>query len=123
MGGPRRTPSTTRFDETLTRAPPQLWGQDGPRGIAVTPDEPSRALRSFITTRLEHFGPWQDAMVGGEPVLFHSLLSAPMDLGVLEPLRAIRAAERAYRRDAAPIQSAEGFVRQTLGWREYIWGT
>jgi len=83
-----------------------LWGQDGPRSVAVTPDEASRALRSFITTRLEQFGPWQDAIVDGEPILFHSLLSAPMNLGVLEPLRAIRAAERAYRSGAVPIQSA-----------------
>jgi len=46
-----------------------------------------------------------------------------MNLGVLEPLAAIRAAERAYRSGAVPIQSAEGFVRQILGWREYMWGT
>ena len=91
--------------------------------MAVTPDEATRALHSFITTRLEQFGPWQDAMADGEPVLFHSLLSAPMNLGVLEPLHAIRAAERAYRSGAVPIQSAEGFVRQILGWREYMWGT
>ena len=100
-----------------------LWGQDGPRSVAVTPDEASCALHSFITTRLEQFGPWQDAMVDGEPVLFHSLLSTPMNLGVLEPLAAIRAAEGAYRSGAVPIQSAEGFVRQILGWREYVWGT
>jgi deoxyribodipyrimidine photolyase-related protein len=99
-----------------------LWGQDGPRSVAVTPDEASRALHSFIDTRLALFGPWQDAMVEGEPVLFHSLLSAPMNLGVLGPLPAIRAAERAYRSGAVPIQSAEGFVRQILGWREYVWG-
>jgi deoxyribodipyrimidine photolyase-related protein len=61
-------------------------------------------------------------MVPGERVLFHSLLSVPMNLGVLEPLRAIRAAERAYERGDAPLQSVEGFVRQILGWREYVWG-
>jgi deoxyribodipyrimidine photolyase-related protein len=107
--------------DALTSA--RLWGSDGPRAVAVTPDEARSALDSFIDTRLAQFGPWQDAMVSGEPVLFHSLLSVPLNLGVLEPMQAIRAAERAYRDGAVPIQSAEGFVRQILGWREYVWGT
>ncbi len=99
-----------------------LWGEDGPRQFAVTPDEAERALHSFIDTRLEWFGPWQDAMVDGERTLYHSLLSVPLNLGVLEPLRVVRAAERAYRDGAVPIQSAEGFVRQVLGWREFVHG-
>jgi len=100
----------------------ELWGQDGPRTVAATPAEASSALWSFISARLAEFGPWQDAMVSGERVLFHSLLSAPLNLGLLEPLRAVRSAERAYHRGDAPLQSAEGFIRQILGWREYVWG-
>jgi deoxyribodipyrimidine photolyase-related protein len=100
----------------------RLWGEDGPRRFAVTPDEARRALRSFVAGRLPDFGPWQDAMVPGERTLFHSLLSVPMNLGVLEPLRAVRAAERAHRRGDVPIASAEGFIRQIIGWREYVWG-
>jgi deoxyribodipyrimidine photolyase-related protein len=99
-----------------------LWGEDGPRRFAATPAEATSALRSFTSARLADFGPWQDAMVSGEPVLFHSLLSAPLNLGLLEPLRCVEAAERAYRRGDAPIESVEGFVRQIIGWREYIWG-
>lgn len=99
-----------------------LWGDDGPRQFAVTPDEASRALESFIDTRLRWFGPWQDAMVDGERTLYHSLLSVPLNLGVLEPLRVVRAAEQAYRDGDVPIQSAEGFVRQVLGWREFVHG-
>ncbi len=99
-----------------------LWGEDGPRAFAVTRDEAHRALRSFISARLPEFGPWQDAMVPGERVLFHSLLSVPLNLGLLEPRRVIDAAERAYDRGDAPLQSAEGFIRQILGWREYVWG-
>jgi deoxyribodipyrimidine photolyase-related protein len=100
----------------------RLWGEDGPRAFAVTPGEARSALRSFVAARLAGFGPWQDAMVAGERTLFHSRLSVPLNLGVLEPLRAVRAAERAYRRGDAPLQSVEGFVRQIIGWREYVWG-
>lgn len=99
-----------------------LWGEDGPRRFAVTPGEARSALRSFVAGRLAEFGPWQDAMVPGRRVLFHSLLSVPLNLGVLEPLRAVEAAERAYRRGDVPLAGAEGFVRQVLGWREYVWG-
>jgi (6-4)DNA photolyase len=101
----------------------ELFGADGPRRFAATPAEARSALASFVADRLPSFGPWQDAMVPGRRVLFHSLLSAPLNLGLLEPLEAIRTAERAYRRGEAPLASVEGFVRQILGWREYVWGT
>lgn len=97
-------------------------GQDGPRHVAVTHDEARRALRSFVDERLRDFGPWQDAMVPGERMLFHANLSAPLNLGVLDPLTVVRAAERAHREDGVPLQSVEGFVRQIIGWREYVWG-
>jgi deoxyribodipyrimidine photolyase-related protein len=61
-------------------------------------------------------------MVPGEPWLFHSLLSVPLNLGVLDPLETVRAAEAAYRSGDVPLPSAEGFVRQVLGWREYVHG-
>ncbi|MDO9352176.1 MAG: cryptochrome/photolyase family protein [Solirubrobacteraceae bacterium] len=100
----------------------ELWGDDGPRQFAVTPAEAERALHSFIETRLPWFGPWQDARVDGERILYPSMLSVPHNLGVLDPLRVVRAAERAYRGGDVPIQSAEGFIRQVLGWREYVHG-
>jgi deoxyribodipyrimidine photolyase-related protein len=99
-----------------------LFGQDGPRQFAVTPAEAKRALASFVDDRLAGFGPWQDAMVEGERFLFHALLSVPLNLGVLDPLACVRAAERAYRDERAPLQSVEGFVRQVIGWREWVWG-
>ena len=100
----------------------ELWGEDGPRQVAATPREAEQALAAFIEDRLPEFGPWQDAMIGEDHVVFHSQLSAPLNLGVLEPMRAVRAAERAYRDGDAPLQSVEGFVRQIIGWREYVWG-
>ena len=99
-----------------------LFGDDGPRQFAVTPAEARRALTSFVDDRLAGFGPWQDAMVEGERFLFHALLSVPLNLGVLDPLTCVRAAERAYRSGDAPLQSVEGFVRQIIGWREWVWG-
>jgi deoxyribodipyrimidine photolyase-related protein len=61
-------------------------------------------------------------MLAGDPVLAHSSLSVPLNLGLLHPLEVVRAAEDAYRRGQAPIASVEGFIRQVLGWREYVWG-
>ncbi|MDP9400640.1 MAG: cryptochrome/photolyase family protein, partial [Actinomycetota bacterium] len=94
-----------------------LWGEDGPRRFAATPQEARRALASFVDDRLAAFGPWQDAMTD-ERVFFHSLLSAPMNLGLLRPLEVVRAVEAA----PAPLQSKEGYIRQVIGWREYVWG-
>ncbi len=96
-------------------------GRDGPRWFAVTADEARRALAHFVEHRLPHFGPPEDAMLTRDWAMAHSLLSVPLNLGVLPPLDAVRAAEDAYRAGAVPLPSAEGFVRQVLGWREYVW--
>lgn len=88
----------------------------------VTPDEALLALDDFIAHRLYHFGPYQDAMWTGHPYLYHSRLSAAMNLKLLDPRRAVTAAEYAYREGQAPLNSVEGFVRQIIGWREYVRG-
>jgi deoxyribodipyrimidine photolyase-related protein len=97
-------------------------GEDGPRWWAATRREAQQALAVFVDHRLPTFGPQEDAMLAADPVMSHSLLSAPMNLGLLHPLEAVRAAEAAYRDGRAPLNSVEGFVRQILGWREYVWG-
>ena len=79
-------------------------------------------LKNFIRYRLVQFGPWEDTMVEGEAVLFHSVLSPFLNLGLLTPSECIQAAERAYREGKAPLNSVEGFIRQILGWREFIHG-
>ncbi|MFP5072162.1 cryptochrome/photolyase family protein [Pseudonocardia nantongensis] len=96
-------------------------GGDGPRRFAVTSGEARAALRRFVDHRLEQFGPYEDAVMAGDPTMAHSLLSVPFNLGLLHPLEAVRAAEHAYRDGTASLRSVEGFVRQILGWREYIW--
>ena len=97
-------------------------GADGPRLFAVTPEEATAALAQFIDHRLELFGRYEDAMMGQDWAMAHSLLSVPLNLGVLHPLDAVAAAEAAHRDGSAPLAAVEGFIRQILGWREYIWG-
>ncbi|CAN5708343.1 cryptochrome/photolyase family protein [soil metagenome] len=96
-------------------------GADGPRLFAVTPTEAKRALDRFIEHRLPHFGRYEDAIMSQDWAMSHSLLSVPLNLGVLHPLDAVHAAEQAYRDKQAPLAAVEGFIRQILGWREYMW--
>ena len=100
----------------------ELWGDDGPRRFAVTPGEAQAALADFVRKRLPDFGTWQDAMVPGDPFLFHALMSVPLNLGVVGPLEVVGAAQRAWEKGKVPIEAAEGFIRQVIGWREYVWG-
>lgn len=97
-------------------------GRDGPREFPVTATEARSALQVFLRDRLPHFGPHEDAMLVGDRFMAHSLLSAPMNLGLLDPLECAYAAEDAYRAGDAPLGSVEGYVRQLVGWRDYIWG-
>jgi deoxyribodipyrimidine photolyase-related protein len=75
----------------------------------------------FFAHRLADFGPYEDAMVAGEARLYHSRLSALINVGLLHPLELCERAELAYRDGGAPLSSVEGFVRQLIGWREFIW--
>jgi deoxyribodipyrimidine photolyase-related protein len=88
----------------------------------VTRDHALQALERFVEQRLPHFGRWQDAMWAGEPWLFHAHLSAALNLKLLDPREVITAAEQAWQRGHAPLPAVEGFIRQILGWREYVRG-
>jgi len=121
-------PPTPRFEpDAVTRETRDwvverfdTWGEVGGFAWPVTREDALAALDHFVTHRLPQFGPYQDAMVGDEWALAHSLLSSSLNLGLLKPREVIDAAVDAFDRDAAPIESVEGFVRQVLGWREFM---
>ncbi|HLM53471.1 MAG TPA: cryptochrome/photolyase family protein [Pseudoxanthomonas sp.] len=130
-GGPRSLPPRLRaapdaltaevvamVEERFPQHPGSLESFDWP----VTRAQALRALEDFILHCLPHFGRHQDAMWSGEPWLYHSLLSSALNLKLINPREAVHAAELAYHEGRAPLASVEGFVRQILGWREYVRG-
>ena len=88
----------------------------------VTARDAQAALEDFIAHRLAHFGDYQDAMAMGQPTLFHALVSTSLNIGLLSPRACCEAAEAAWRDGRAPLNAVEGFIRQILGWREYVRG-
>jgi deoxyribodipyrimidine photolyase-related protein len=91
-------------------------------GFAVTREQALLVLQEFIHHRLVNFGDYQDAMAQGQPWLYHSHISFYLNCGLLLPREVLNAAEQAYRSGEAPLNAVEGFIRQVLGWREYVRG-
>ncbi|TYC89704.1 cryptochrome/photolyase family protein [Novosphingobium sp. BW1] len=89
---------------------------------AVTAADAERQAASFFANALPDFGRYEDAMLRGQPFLWHSILSPYLNSGLLDPLDLCRRAEAEYRAGRAPINSVEGYIRQILGWREYVRG-
>jgi len=100
------------------------FGDIYPFHYAVTRDQALTVLDHFISERLPQFGDYQDAMIEGEPWMYHSHISFYLNCGLLLPMEVCKAVEDAYHdgRRNIPINAAEGFIRQVIGWREYIRG-
>jgi deoxyribodipyrimidine photolyase-related protein len=113
---------TLKVLDLVRRRFPDGYGRLEPFHFAVTRRQALKELDHFIAHILPGFGDHQDAMVRGEPYLRHSLLSAYLNAGLLYPLEICRRAEAAWRAGAAPLNAVEGFVRQVLGWREFVRG-
>ena len=123
------TPYAARIDD-ITRNCIKLvaencsdhFGDLEPFFFAVTHKDALSCLDKFIEERLVYFGDYQDAMLQGEPWMYHSHIGFYLNCGLLDPLECCRRAEEAYYSGVAPLNAAEGFIRQILGWREYIRG-
>ncbi|NEU13050.1 cryptochrome/photolyase family protein [Methylobacterium sp. BTF04] len=101
---------------------PDHFGDTESFGWPVTRVEALSALKHFVADCLPTFGDYQDAMKTGAPFLYHALISPALNAGLLTAEEVCRAAERAYHDGAAPLHCVEGFIRQILGWREYVRG-
>ncbi len=103
-----------RFGGNFGRLRPFRWATDRAGALA--------ALDHFIAHNLADFGTYQDAMLAGDPFLHHAVISPYLNIGLLTPAEVCRAAEAAWKAGRVPINSAEGFIRQILGWREFVRG-
>lgn len=99
-----------------------LYGELEPFYWGVTRQQAQKALQHFIEENIPKFGTYQDAMVTGEETMWHALISPYLNLGLLQPIEVIEAVEKAYYQQDLPLNSIEGFIRQVLGWREYMRG-
>ncbi len=129
--GPGMVPPPSRFaPDAITREVMALVRKrfvDHPGALddfawPVTREQALEALYRFVDERLPRFGRYQDAMWPGEPWLYHAHLAAALNLKLIHPREVVAAAEAAYHAGRAPLASVEGFVRQILGWREYVRG-
>jgi deoxyribodipyrimidine photolyase-related protein len=91
-------------------------------GIGVTRAQALETQAHFLQHALPRFGDFQDAMLTGEPYLYHAHLSFYLNIGLIDPLELCQAVEAEYRAGRAPLNAAEGFIRQIIGWREYVRG-
>ncbi len=124
-------PQPARFvPDTITQAALTLvqdrfadhFGDAEPFWFAVRRTDAERAFDHFVETALPHFGDYQDAMLDGERFLYHSVVSAYLNCGLLDPLAMCRKVEAAYRERRVPLNAAEGYIRQVIGWREFVRG-
>ena len=100
----------------------QHFGDLEPFGWGVTRADALEALEDFVTNGLPLYGDYQDAMKADEPFLYHGLISPYLNCGLLTPREVCEAALEAYRQGSAPLNAVEGFIRQIIGWREYVRG-
>ena len=108
--------------ETVENAGFETFGKAQSFGWGVTREQALAVLDEFVTNRLNTFGPYQDAMVSGEDTMWHALLSPYLNIGLLQPMEVISAVEDAFEKNEIPLNCVEGFIRQVMGWREYMRG-
>lgn len=113
---------TNEVLELVERRFSKNFGALTPFWFAVTRADAERAFDRFVAEALPSFGDYQDAMLTNERFLYHSVVSLYINVGLLDPMDVCRKVEAEYRAGRVPLNSAEGFVRQIIGWREYVRG-
>jgi deoxyribodipyrimidine photolyase-related protein len=125
MPTPKSYPHDAITQDVLTLVAARFdnhFGDLEPFWYAVTRTDAEAAFTAFVKTALPHFGDYQDAMLTGEPFLYHAVIAQYLNCGLLEPLRICQEVDAAYRAGKVPLNSAEGFIRQIIGWRECVRG-
>jgi deoxyribodipyrimidine photolyase-related protein len=125
MPRPRSFPPDAITEEVLGLVESRFGDHFGdllPFAFAVTRKDAEAAFTAFVAEALPRFGDYQDAMLAGEPYLYHSMISHYLNCGLLDPLRICKAVDQAFRAGLVPLNAAEGFIRQIIGWREYVRG-
>ena len=130
-GGDLFMPRPPRFEpdaitrevlELVAKRFPDNFGSLDGFAMAVTRADAEAAFAHFLKHGLPQFGTYQDAMLAGQPFLYHAFISPQLNAGLLDPLALCRAVEAEWRAGRVPINSAEGFIRQIIGWREFVRG-
>ena len=125
MPEPHRVAPDTITQEVLALVESRFdhhFGDLHPFWFGTTADDAEAAVERFIEHALPRFGDFQDAMVRGEKFLYHSLIGLYLNVGLLDPLSVCRRVEAAYHSGHAPLNAVEGFIRQIIGWREFVRG-
>lgn len=123
--GPLWFTPDTETEEVLTLVETRFedhFGDLRPFAFATTRDQALEALAYFVKHALPRFGDYQDAMLRGHQFLYHAVISPYLNIGLLGPLEVCQAVEKAWKDGDVPINAAEGFIRQIIGWREYVRG-
>lgn len=115
-------PTTRNVLDLVARRFADHPGALEPFWFAVTRKDAEMAFATFVDEALAEFGTYQDAMLRGERFLYHAVISQYLNVGLLDPRQVLAAVQKAYRCGKVPLNAAEGFVRQILGWREYVRG-
>lgn len=116
------SPGTQAAIADVARLFPDHFGTLDAFSFATTPTEAEPILEHFLDSLLPNFGDYQDAMARSGPWLWHAVISPALNIGLLDPLDVCRRAEARFREGLAPLNAVEGFVRQILGWREFMRG-
>ncbi|MFM9829782.1 MAG: cryptochrome/photolyase family protein [Sphingomonas sp.] len=125
MPQPRAHPPDAISSDVLTLVAarfPDHFGDIAPFWYAVTRADAEAAFTAFVNEALPKFGDFQDAMLTGQPFLYHAVVAQYLNCGLLDPVRICQQVEAAYRAGDVPLNAAEGFIRQVIGWREYVRG-